>query len=162
MTFITPADLVFTWNVDGVAGGERMVYLYGQTRPTGQRTGAWFNPAESGWGVLIDDHFLPTNAAEHVIVVYFYDAQGRPTWALGGSPDLNSGSMVQRSFWVHCPTCPALVNFPAQAIGSLNYNYGSRTQGTYSINITLPAPLSGTWVRNNLPIQMLTQPLPNP
>jgi hypothetical protein len=42
------------------------------------------------------------------------------------------------------------------------YTYASQTQGTYSMNLVLPAPLSGSWVRDALPVQMLTPPVPNP
>ena len=160
VTYITPTDLVFTWTLDGVPAGERMVLAYGLTRPPEERTGAWFNPAESGWGVLLEDEFPVPGVPEQLTVNYIFDAAGRPTWTLGGTPGFNGGTAQHRVFFVHCPGCPAIVDAPTAAAGSSTITFSSRTTGTYSTNITLPAPLSGTWVRNNLPLQLLSPPQP--
>ena len=161
VTYITPSDLVFTWTLNGVAGGERMISAYGSTRPPNERTGAWFNPGESGWGLLIDDHFLAGNAPDQVIFNYIFDAQGQPVWTLGAVPNLNGGTMEQRAFFPHCPGCPAVTDFGSLSAGSTTTSYSGLTRGTHSTNIVLPAPLSGSWIRNNLPIQMLTVPQPS-
>lgn len=160
VTYITPSDLAFTWTLDGVPGGERMVIGNGTVRPPNERTGAWFAPTESGWGLVIDDHFLPDNSTEQVVVNYLYDAAGRATWTLGGSSNLQGGTVQHRSFYVHCPGCPAPVEFGTAPAGTTTITYSGLTAGTYSSNITLPAPQSGTWSRNNLPFQLLSTPQP--
>jgi hypothetical protein len=160
VTFITPSELVFTWTLDGVPGGERMVIGNGTVRPPNERTGAWFAPSESGWGLVIDDHFLPDNSTEQVVVNYIYDTAGRPTWTLGGSSNLQGGTVQHRSFFVHCPGCPAPVEFNTSPAGSTTLNYSTLTTGTYSSSITLPAPQSGGWSRSTLPIQLLSTPQP--
>jgi lysyl endopeptidase len=160
ITYITPTDLVFTWTLDGVPGGERMVAAYGLTRPPNERTGAWFNPGESGWGVLIEDEFPVAGVQEQLVVNYLFDGEGRPAWTLGGTAGFNGGTATHRAFFVHCPGCPAIIDAPTAAAGTSTTVFSSRTAGTYSTNITLPAPLSGTWVRNNLPLQMLSPPQP--
>jgi lysyl endopeptidase len=160
VTFITPSDLVFTWTLDGVPGGERMVIGNGTVRPPNERTGAWFSSAESGWGIVIDDHFLPDNSTEQVVVNYLYDAAGRPTWTLGGGSNLQGGTVQHRSFAVHCPGCPAPVEFTTAPAGTTTISYSGLTTGTYSSSINLPAPQSGTWPRSNLPIQLLSTPQP--
>ena len=160
ITYITPTDLVFTWTLEGVAGGERMIAAYGLTRPPNERTGAWFNPGESGWGVLIEDEFPVAGVQEQLVVNYLFDGEGRPAWTLGGTAGFNGGTATHRAFFVHCPGCPAIIDAPTAAAGTSTTVFSSRTAGTYSTNITLPAPLSGTWVRNNLPLQMLSPPQP--
>jgi hypothetical protein len=160
ITYISATDLVFTWTLDGVPGGERMILAYGLTRPPNERTGAWFNPGESGWGVLLEDEFPVPGVQEQLVVNYLFDGEGRPTWTLGGTPGFTGGTAPHRAFFVHCPGCPAIVDAPTAAAGTSTTVFSSRTTGTYSTNITLPAPLSGTWVRNNLPIQMLSPPQP--
>lgn len=160
ITYITPTDLVFTWTLDGVSAGERMVLAYSLTRPPNERTGAWFNPGESGWGVLLEDEFPVPGLEEQLVVNYLFDAAGRPTWTLGGTPGFNGGTAQHRVFFVHCPGCPAIIDAPNAAAGSSSITFGSRTSGTYNTSINLPAPLSGTWVRSNLPLQMLSPPQP--
>jgi hypothetical protein len=161
ITYITPTDLVFTWTLDGVPAGERMVLAYTGQRATPERTGAWFNPGESGWGVLLEDAApLPGLPIDQLVVNYLYDAAGRPTWTLGAVPGTTGGTAQHRVFFVHCPGCPAIVDAPTAPAGSSTIGFSGLTTGTYSTNITLPSPLSGTWVRNNLPLQMLSPPQP--
>ncbi|MFO0042791.1 MAG: hypothetical protein ACK55W_12765 [Pseudomonadota bacterium] len=162
VTYITPTDLVLTWTIDGVPAGERMVLAYGLTRPPNERTGLWFNPAENGWGVLLEDEFPVAGVEEQVVLNYIYDADGRPTWTLGGTPGFGGGTAQHRAFFVHCPSCPALVDLPTAPAGTSTTVFSTRTTGTYSTSINLPAPLSGTWLRSNLPLQMLTPPQPAP
>lgn len=159
VTYITPTDFVFTWTLDGVSAGERLVQAYtgGYARP--ERTGLWFNPAEDGWGVLLEDVAPITGRPiDQLVLNYLYDGAGRPTWALGAVPGVAGGSAPLRVFFAHCPDCPALVDPPTAPAGTSTTAFGSLTTGTYSTNITLPAPLSGTWVRSNLPVQLLTPP----
>ena len=47
--------------------------------------------------------------------------------------------------------------FPLPA-GTISRSYQSQTTGTLDTNIVFPAPLSGSWSRTALPIQMLTPP----
>ena len=67
--------------------------------------------------------------------------------------------MSLSTFRVHCPTCPSFPDFfdlPLPA-GNLNRSFSSQTRGTYSSNSTLAnPPLS--WIRNNLPIEMISRP----
>lgn len=161
VTYITPTDFVFTWTLDGVSAGERLVQAYtgGYARP--ERTGLWFNPAEDGWGVLLEDVApIAGRPIDQLVLNYLYDGAGRPTWTLGVAPGVAGGTAPQQVFFAHCPECTAIVDPPTAPAGSSTTGFGSLTTGTYSSNITLPAPLSGTWVRSSLPLQMLTPPQP--
>jgi hypothetical protein len=163
ITYITPSDFVFTWTLDGVPAGERMVLAYTGPRGAPERTGSWFNPGESGWGVLLEDAApLPGLPVDQVVVNYLYDAAGRPTWTLGTVSGVNGGTAQHNAFFTHCPGCPALINAPAVPAGTTSIGFSSLTSGTYNTSINLPAPLSGTWVRSNLPLQMLSPPQPAP
>jgi len=61
---------------------------------------------------------------------------------------------------VHCPTCPNLTDFFAvrQPAGTVTRTFSSITQGQLSTNITFQPPLLGTWVRDNVPILMISAP----
>ena len=116
--------------------------------------------AGMGWDAL-GTMILAGNAPDQVIFNYIFDAQGQPVWTLGAVPNLNGGTMEQRAFFPHCPGCPAVTDFGSLSAGSTTTSYSGLTRGTHSTNIVLPAPLSGSWIRNNLPIQMLTVPQPS-
>lgn len=162
VTYVGPEEYVFTWVLDGVRGGEQQDSLYPRTpNPQPNRTGAWFNPGESGWGTAYDDHVLG-GVPDQVGINYLYGGDGTARWTLGQSSNLDSGPMPQNTFLVHCPTCPNFrdfIDFPLGA-GTLSRTFTSLTRGTVTTNIVFPAPLSGTWLRNDLPIEMLTAPVP--
>ncbi len=157
ITYTSPSDYVATWVVDGVAAGEKLTLLYGTNRPTPNRTGSWFPPSESGWGLAIDDHFLPNGQSEKVIVNYFYDAASNPVWTLGGGP-VAGGTQPHNLFRVHCPSCPSLPDLLAdiRPAGQVTINHTGNTTATYSTAITFPAPLTGSWNRTNLPLQLIS------
>lgn len=160
VTVLNANSYVFTFSVDGAAGGQIESVLY-PTRSRPNRTGAWYAPAESGWGQVIDDH-RNGSASEEVAINYIFDAGGNPVWTLGATGGLDSGSMSLNTYRVQCPTCanfPDFGAFPLPA-GALTRSYSDLTHGVLSTQMTLPAPLSGTWIRSNLPIQMLSRPGP--
>jgi hypothetical protein len=109
---------------------------------------------------VVDDHRI-NNQPDQVIITYLYDGSGAARWSLGSSSNLAGGVMPQNTFLVHCPTCPTLpdfLGFPLAA-GSINPSYGTVTSGTFSSNVTWPAPpLSGGWLRDNVSIQMINPP----
>ncbi|HET9482999.1 MAG TPA: M23 family metallopeptidase [Xanthomonadales bacterium] len=159
ISYVSPTEYVATWVVDGVAAGEKLTLLYGTNRPEPNRTGSWFAASESGWGEAIDDHILPNGATEQVIVNYYYDRAGRAVWTLGGGA-LAGGTMVHNVFFAHCPSCAALPDFAAHAkpAGTVTTAYDGVRRGTYSTRIDLPAPLEGTWTRDALPIELISEP----
>ncbi len=168
ISYFSPTDMIVTWVLDNVPGGERLTFLYGTNRPGPNRTGSWeYRPnggVESGWGQSTDDHILPNGAIEKVIINYLYDSTGKPVWTLGGSPNLNGGTMEQATYAVHCPNCATLPDFlvTRQIAGSVTYSYSSLTDGAYSTQIVLPGPLTGTWNRAAQPMRMITPVAPQP
>ena len=161
ISYVSPTDYVATWIVDGKAGGERLSIAYGTNRPTPNRTGSWYPPSEPGWGMAVDDHIL-NGQPDEVIVNYYYDAANDPIWTLGGGSPPGAGTQTQNLFRVHCPTCPSLPDFlnEVKSAGTVSYSYSSLTRGNYTTNISFPLPFSGTWLRNQIAIEMLSAPVP--
>ncbi len=159
ISYVSETEYVATWSVDRVAAGEKLKLLYGTNRPEPNRTGSWFAPSESGWGEAVDDHILPNGATEQVIVNYYYDRAGQPVWTLGGGP-LAGGESSHNAFFVHCPSCPALPDFVAHAksAGTVTTSFDGALRGTYSTRIDLPAPLVGSWQRDALRIELISEP----
>ena len=158
------SDYISTWQFGGVWGGEKLVRVFPTSGlPSPNHTGGWYNPSESGWGLAVDEHRVGGQPSTGM-VAYFYDAANQPRWTLG--EQLNTGSSVaHNSYLVHCPSCARFDDFgaTATAVGTMTRSYQSQTTGTLDSSITLPAPLSGSWNRSALPIQMITPPLsPSP
>jgi len=161
MTWLSPTTYAFTWNLDGIQGGQLEQRLYQLTpSTTPNRTGVWYFPQQGGWGQVLDDHFLGASP-DQVAVNYVYDnPAGDPRWNLGGTGDINQGPIDLNQFAVHCPSCPNLTDFfgVRQAAGTVTRTFSSITQGQLSTNITFQPPLLGTWVRDNVPIIMISAP----
>ncbi len=64
-----------------------------------QRTGAWYDAAEPGWGLSVD-----TQGTRRAVVAYFYDAQNQPRWALGSSAN-DEQPIEFQAFTGFCPDC---------------------------------------------------------
>jgi hypothetical protein len=155
---------ISSWMLGGVWGGEKLVRFYSASNlPTPNHSGGWYNPGQSGWGLVIDEHKIGEQDSTGMIS-YLYDEQNQPRWTLG--EQFNTSNTVSHLlFYVHCPSCPRFSDFGtlAQPAGTMTRSYQSQTTGTLDTAITLPAPLGGTWNRSALPIQMLTPPLsPSP
>lgn len=153
--------IAFTYQFnDGSFGGDLMGHLLtGLPAANPNRSGAWFNPNESGWGYTVDSFVQGT--AQDFVAFYLYDASNEPRWLVAqGGATVNPLEAV--GFQVHCPTCAWMDAGPtARSAGQFSRSYASASSGTVTTNFGFPAPLSGTWLRNNAPVQLLT-PVQNP
>lgn len=148
-----------TWEFNGVWAADKLVRAFSPSAvPNPNHSGGWFNPDQSGWGVVIDEHRVNNQDATGFLG-YIFDDGNEPRWALGEEPN-SAGSMALNTYLVHCPSCPRFEDFGAFPLpaGTISRSYQSQTTGTLDTNIVFPAPLSGSWSRTALPIQMLTPP----
>lgn len=155
--------LAFSWQLGDQWHAEILDQLFltnGAEPGTPDRTGAWFWPPESGWGLTVDS-FRQNNIEQDFTLVYLYDDAGQPRWTLTQQPVADTGLLPTLMAEVHCPGCPWLdINPTLQVVGSLQRRYDSPTQGNLSMDVVFPAPLPGSWQRSNVPIIILTQPRP--
>jgi DNA-binding beta-propeller fold protein YncE len=97
----------FSWVLPDSSGSEPMQPLsVGSSSETQFPTAAWFDPAESGWGLSV------TRQGERAYAIAFiYDPQGQPTWVLGVSDAaLGATDLVFDADRFHGPTrCPQCV-----------------------------------------------------
>jgi lysyl endopeptidase len=121
-------------------------------------TQAWYNASQSGWGLGVESLNLPLE----FWAVYLYDGAGTARWATGDTATLGNGTVNLLAHRPHCPGCLRYADWDsrAQSAGTLSRVYNGNTQATLNTNITLPAPLSGSWNRSNLTITTLGNPTP--
>lgn len=158
ITLVESGQLILTHQFTGQnPGGERMITLLPGTAPSPNRTGAWFNPSESGWGITFDSYFQ--NAVPNDFVALFlYDTSGAPRWATGQGP---AGQLQVDALTPHCPNCVWTDPGPTRRnVGTLTRNFSGPGTGTFTINVDTGAPQQVLWQRNALPIQILTDLIP--
>jgi lysyl endopeptidase len=159
VSFTSNDRVMMAWELNnGRAGAELM-----ETLPVApvNRSQAYYNPSQSGWGQVVDTASLPGGGFQEFTVNYIYDAQGQPVWTLGAlaNPPDTATTFGQSAWRVHCPACPQLTDWGAAPFtlnaGNVIRSWGAPGSGTVSTSILMPAPLSGSWNRTNLPVQAL-------
>ena len=155
---LTPIDadnLIFSWHLFGVGGSEHFTTLSRNACvPVGAQSvglsGQWYAPTQSGYGMdVVAEPQLQFNA------FYLYDALGQPRWLVGSnSPFASTMSITLNQVSGFCPTC-TFTPTTIQPVGTLQVSYANATSGTFSTDITLIPPLSGTF-NINQPMSRLT------
>jgi hypothetical protein len=107
VTPTSPTSMLFSYNIDGDSGSEKMVRLGGGSGcPTSQgapldASGHWFSPSLSGFGYSAQ--YEPT---QEVYAAYFYDNAGVARWLIGAKPWNESITQVNlEQLRGSCPTC---------------------------------------------------------
>ena len=95
--------LQFSWRLGARSGTESFRYLPGRcTDGVFSTTGTWYDPAQPGYGMSVQEHAEGT-----VAIFYFYGERGLPRWAYLDFP----GDTTRTDAWVFtggaCPTCEA-------------------------------------------------------
>ncbi|MCB1607558.1 MAG: PKD domain-containing protein, partial [Xanthomonadales bacterium] len=114
---VTPLDanrMAYYWELNGQAHGEVLDQLFfasGASPGNPDRTGAWFWPPESGWGLTVDS-FNDGGVEQDFTIVYYYDDGGVGRWSLGQAFVSNGGPIPAVSFQTHCPGCAWLDIIP--------------------------------------------------
>lgn len=104
--------------------------------PTREYTGAWYVPAESGWGLTA---FQFNNAQQNLFVMFFiYDSTGKAQWyELDGgwsANDVRSGNVLQST--ANQPWGPTFGgrHFTAVGTGSLTFTSATSANLTFTVN----------------------------
>jgi hypothetical protein len=165
---------VFEWELAGESGAWCLVPLEFGRLPAfpEEGSGSWYaqDPEDSGWGLSV----MTRNHGPRPIintVVYYYDADGEPTWALGlagagrmlpyGS--LGEGVTVDMTrFEGFCRTCQ-----PTQPQGQPSGQMRIRIEGQSDAmenridHLDLARPGGGRWQREDIGIRLLSSPHPD-
>ena len=143
----------------GRSGGEIMRHLFAGLAPAvPDITGHYYNPAESGWGQTYES-FISEGVARQFILTYLYDAAGEPRWVLGNFPDSDANGPGS-TYEVHCPGCAWLDIGPTtKSAGTQSRKFSNGFgDGIISTQFILPAPLSGSWIKNAVTVKPLSNP----
>lgn len=148
----------FDWSIDGEHGAWCVIPLIGGGPPPDPDfTGHWFaGDADQGWGMTIYQQ-QPVLFA----VLYFYDGQGNPRWALGIDDSfVNGDTLTMLHFNGYCRSC----GFFQEDLesGPMTLQFGTPSQApagnTVDIDVDYPGPEGGGWERDDTSIQLLSDP----
>lgn len=155
-------SLLHAWQFDDGVRGLELLDATPLPFSNPNHSQTWYSTAESGWGLSIESLMTGPTTALEFMVGYIYDAGGTARWVLGTSDSTSGGTVPVSTYRVHCPGCPWFPDWDAsvQSAGSLSRTYTGPMTALFSSQITLPAPLSGSWNRNNLPLTTIGPPAP--
>ena len=161
VTPIDANDFLFSWHLAGSGGSERFVLLAPNACVSlgggaADVTGQWYAPAQSGSGMdVVAEPARGSGDSLQFDAFYFYDSLGQPRWAAGSvSPVAAASTLTMNQLQGFCPSCAYAPTTPTP-IGTLTVDFASPVSGSYRTNLTLAAPLSGSWVIDQ-PITRLT------
>jgi len=145
----------FDWQIGARGGSEAMQPLLLDSEPAvPNHTGIYHDPNESGWGLSI-----ASDGANRGLLIYYYDDQGAPRWALGLGDNRGREARIDMlSFRGFCPDCPA-VPVTSTAVGSADL----RSAGPRSLQIDIDVHDAGlsrsAWQRRQLRLVPLSDPV---
>jgi hypothetical protein len=153
-------SMMLAWELDDGRMGAELMEPTPLPFGTPNHTQTWFNAGQPGWGLAIES--LDVGGPFEFVGAFLYDAGGAPRWVVGDILSSSGGNVPLIGHRPHCPACPWIVDWTSdgQPAGSLQLGYGSRSSGTLSTSITLPAPYPGVWNRSALPIIPIAEPQP--
>jgi lysyl endopeptidase len=157
--FVSPERIVFNYYLESTLEGGTEILTHGfqgLSAAAPNRTGTWFYAQEDGWGQTYDS-YVTGGLARDFITTYLYDASGQPRWVLTDGLASDTGNLPTKSFRIHCPSCGWFDFFDSeQSAGTMRRSWVAPNSGTLSTGFALPAPMSGTWNRSEIPISLLT------
>ena len=159
-----PDDLIAlaTWKINNQQGQWCIEPIIGETnKGFPDVAGNWYGGlSDSGWGIS----FALSNKLL-VATIYYYDETGQPRWAIGQQNGFEIGDeiimpMRQVRGFGRLEAPIETTNVPAGTITTTIHNALGNIQidGKSSIDIQYTGSQGGQWIRNNVPITILTKP----
>ncbi|MCB1889675.1 MAG: c-type cytochrome [Rhodocyclaceae bacterium] len=182
LSFTSATEARFEWQVGGVSGQEAIsLFKFGSgsdpvlgplSRTTGiNQTGLYFDPENIGYGLSIasQGHWCIEGGrsrascengvtGSEVSVLYFYDSNGNPLWALGSGTFTSSLASMQDMYLYRgsCPNC-SYVSPGGTWVGTITRNHDDSGIGAFSCSIDSSlAGYSGRWERSASGFKRLT------
>ena len=157
LTFSDAGNLSFNWRLGNRSGTEPMAAQLATFTPSNpDRNGTWYNAAEPGWGLSIY-----SGGSARVAIIYFYDANQQPRWALGQSSNAAIDSMSMLNFRGFCPDCAAIAP-TSSAGGRLDFRFDGARLGEVLTDVYAAATPTTRWQRGPANITPLSDPVLHP
>jgi YVTN family beta-propeller protein len=145
------------WQLGTRRGSEPLIPANGgASAPIVERTGAWYDPLQPGWGLSIY-----TQGDFHVSIAYFYDGANQPRWLIGQASNTTSVTLPMQSARGFCPDCTAqAVTFTPG--GEVRINFTGTQNASASTDIFDAGSPSAHWLRGPVLITTISAPVLHP
>ena len=160
-----PSTAVFEFELDGQQGQWCVEpFRFADGTPAPDFTGSWYNAEDPGWGLTLVTQ--GSGGQETVMVVlYYYDADQQPRWALGSAShvDLKGEIEVEMlQFSGFCLNCEP-VDPEATPVGTVRLRLTTPVTApaagnAVDVDVTFAGAPGGAWLRSNSNIQLLSDP----
>ncbi|MFY2558347.1 S8 family peptidase [Corallococcus terminator] len=145
----------FYWTLGGLSGNEPISFLaFGGGTPVMNLTGAWYNAAQSGWGVTFD-----TQGNTHFANLTAYQGS-TPVWVQGVVTSTSTSLSFPMTYVTGTNLCPGCTGTPSTSsspAGTFTVNGSAGAPGAMSASSSLSFP-GGTWNRPSFTLSRLTGP----
>lgn len=149
---ITPDQVQLDWQLHGDAGSYALQPLpMAATLPEVDHSGAWYEPARSGYGLTIAER-----GTWRVLAYYFYDEQGSPTWLLGHNGGDGDDVPLLR-FDGPCPGCAPRPVTSSAEIARASLQFSDETALAYDLDAA-DAGIPAEFRRPQQALEMLSAP----
>ena len=145
------------WRVGARSGGEPLQALIAEPAVAApDRTGTWYDPAESGWGLSVYG-----TGDTRVAILYFYDGDRQPRWVLGQGSNAASELVPMRSYRGSCPDC-AYAPPRSSDGGSVDFRYAGARSASVTTDAFDAGQPAARWQRGPVAIVPLSDPALRP
>lgn len=152
VTAVSELDHIFSFDLHGKNGSDRMVPTLAQSCPASTNggasyTGLWAQsaPGLGGASVIV-------NSTSQAYLHFVYDDDGNPRWLLTAlspqSPTTRSMSLLQ--FQGYCAVCNEVTKPAPVNVGTFTRDYIDESRMNWVLDYSLKAPLSGVVNRKDL------------
>lgn len=137
-------------------------FRFAEGSPERNHTGSWFAPEEPGWGLTFYQQGDGNPAAA---VLYYFDDQGNPRWALGQTQSFRQDSEIAMDeFRGYCPGCePTAARTTQTRPGNVDLRLSQRPAGEgirADIDVRYQGEIGGRWLRKDVSLELLSDPAP--
>lgn len=130
--------------------------------PMALLSGAWYDPADPGWGLMTHAYSGSDGGTQTFRIVYFHDRAGRPRWAFSVTPgDALTQSQTFYTPYVECTDCslsPPLTIPIGTATSTLSEPLAQADRDRNHIELSLAFEGELPFVKS-APLAMLSNPL---
>ncbi len=148
-TFADASHGQVSWRIGSRSGSEPITPIAPTSSVALDRTGAWYDSGEPGWGISID-----TRAGVRTAILFFYDGDNQPRWALG-QDEGSAGTLPMFSYRGFCPDC-AYAAPTRSASGSIDLTYDADRRARIRTDVFDASQPAAPWRRDNAAIAPLT------
>jgi len=148
-----------SWELGNTSGDWCVIPLFGSA-PNPDFGGTWWTGIDDdGWGMS-----MAFTGDLIFITVYYYDANGKPRWALGIQSGFTVGQPLNidmQEFTGYGRTATPVDRTSVSAgsmVLTLNSATGNGNDGEMNLDINYQGSEGGSWKRTNVPVTIFTEP----